>query len=115
MVRVQVVSTAGWKFSAKWQATQCRGSNSLRIGVSRAQRSAANGQRVRKRQPEGGESGLGGSPKIGGRSRRIRGLATGAAARSARVYGCKGCSYSATVVARSTITPRYMTATSFEM
>src|SRR5215208_8328087 len=115
MFLVQVVSTVDWKFSAKWQATQCRGSISLRTGVSRAQRSAANGHRVRNRQPDGGDSGLGGSPKIGGRWRRRRGLATGAAARSARVYGCRGRSYSAAVGALSTITPRYITATSFEM
>ena len=48
--------------SARWQATQCPGLNSRHRGSSRAQRSTAIGQRVRKRQPEGGLAGLGTSP-----------------------------------------------------
>ncbi|MEA2596954.1 MAG: hypothetical protein QOF01_3423 [Thermomicrobiales bacterium] len=49
----------------------------------------ANGQRVRKRQPEGGLIGLG---ALGGirRLRRKRGLAIGATERGTLVYGSSG-------------------------
>ena len=46
---------------------------------------SANGQRVRKRQPEGGSIGLGGSPVIGGSSIRRAGSIDGREASSARV------------------------------
>jgi len=43
------------------------------------------GQRVRKRQPEGGSIGFGGSPVIGGRTSRSDGSIVGAEAKSAWV------------------------------
>ena len=45
----------------KWQATACPPS-AASGGVSAAQRACAYGQRVRKRQPDGGSIGLGTSP-----------------------------------------------------
>ena len=47
-----------------WHATRCPGPMSRRSGFSPAQRASANGQRVRKTQPEGGSSGDGKSPSI---------------------------------------------------
>src|SRR6218665_1933756 len=47
---------------AQWQATQCCGRSSRNAGASAAQRADAQGQRVRRRQPEGGSIGLGSSP-----------------------------------------------------
>ena len=74
----------------------------------------AYGQRVRKRHPEGGLSGLGISP-----SRRW--VASTAAASSpgsfgieasrARVYGCRGFAYSFSELVISTAWPRYITST----
>ena len=49
----------------KWQATWWPGAISRSSGTSSAQRASARGQRVRKRQPEGGLIGLGGSPVSG--------------------------------------------------
>ena len=46
----------------KWQATWWPGAISRISGTSSAQRASARGQRVRKRQPDGGLIGLGGSP-----------------------------------------------------
>ena len=46
----------------KWQATWWPGPISRISGTSSAQRASARGQRVRKRQPDGGLIGLGGSP-----------------------------------------------------
>ena len=50
--------------------------------------------RVLKRQPEGGLTGFGGSPVMGGRSSRLDGSVVGAEAKSACVYGCFGASAS---------------------
>ena len=50
-----------------------------------AQSGSANGQRVWKRQPDGGSIGLGGSPEIGGVSVLRSGSDDGIAASSARV------------------------------
>ena len=49
--------------SGKWQATRWPGNSSRGSGTSSAQRSAARGQRVRNRQPDGGLTGDGGSPR----------------------------------------------------
>ena len=46
----------------RWHAATCPGAISTSGGSSRAQRSMTNGQRVWKRQPEGGLSGDGTSP-----------------------------------------------------
>ena len=70
-------------------------------------------QRVWKRQPGGGLTGLGTSPL---RMTRLRlrsatGSGTGTADSSARVYGWPGAAYSSSGGPISTILPRYMTAT----
>jgi hypothetical protein len=49
--------------SGKWQATKWPGASSRGSGASLAHRSAARGQRVRNRQPDGGLTGDGGSPR----------------------------------------------------
>jgi hypothetical protein len=80
-------------------------------GAASAHRGITNAQRVRNRQPDGGLIGFGGSPAIGGRSRRRSGSMLGADANSACVYGCFGASASASAVPDSTIWPRYITST----
>src|SRR5476651_1102306 len=67
-----------------WQATACWPA-SASGGSIRAQTSSAKGQRVRKRQPDGGSMGLGGSPWIGASWVRLRGSIDGRAESSARV------------------------------
>lgn len=47
---------------ARWQATQCSGSNSRHSGFVSEHCSSAIGQRVWKVQPDGGSAGLGTSP-----------------------------------------------------
>ena len=75
----------------------------------------ANGQRGWKRQPDGGLMGDGTSPARMISSRTMSGCAGSAAEKSALVYGCSGFRNSSFVRARSTILPRYMTATSWAM
>jgi mannosyltransferase len=48
------------RYIAKWQATNWPLRNSRMVGSSVAQRACAIGQRVRKRQPDGGAIGDGG-------------------------------------------------------
>src|SRR5215468_7379996 len=58
-----------------WQATRCD-ARSIQVpiaGILRTHTSSANGQRVRKRQPDGGLMGLGGSPVSGASSTRSLG------------------------------------------
>ncbi|HEY7007991.1 MAG TPA: response regulator transcription factor [Jatrophihabitantaceae bacterium] len=50
----------------KWQAATCPGPNSRRIGSSPAQRSCASGQRIRKRQLDGGFIALAARPPADG-------------------------------------------------
>src|ERR1700722_20038528 len=57
-------------FPGKWQAGKWPGRGSASGGGVSAQMCAAKGQRVRKRQPEGGSTALGGSPARRSRSRR---------------------------------------------
>jgi len=71
----------------RWQAELCAEFEAARSdGASDAQRSIANGQRVRNRQPEGGFRGSGNSPRTNA-FRRLRRSSSmcGAAARSACV------------------------------
>ena len=68
----------------RWQRTQCPSSASTHAG-SRAQQSAAWGQRVRNRHPLGGSAGLGISPSSRIRSRRPNWPTWGAADSSAFV------------------------------
>src|SRR5581483_998518 len=69
----------------RWQATAWSGVCGVRAGATSAQTGMTWGQRVRKRQPDGGSSGLGRSPASGG-GRRPRGRSTsGTAASRARV------------------------------
>src|SRR5690606_14430389 len=82
-------------------------------GCVSAQTACALGQRVRKAQPDGGDSGLGISPD----SRMALAwpwLACekrGTAAIRARVYGCRGVLKISSRVPVSTTRPRYITAT----
>ena len=78
----------------RWHATLWFAATSLRTGTSSAQRGIACGQRVWKRQPEGGASALGTSPAIVSRSCLSSGCAGSAAISSACVYGCSGCAHS---------------------
>src|SRR6266567_3489033 len=59
-----VVDATSPGMRGKWQATRWPGAISRGSGSSVAQRSAASGQRVRNRQPDGGLIGDGGSPLI---------------------------------------------------
>src|SRR5512143_3913828 len=73
---------------AKWHAAQCPGFISRNSGSSIAQISnCAMGQRVWKRQPEGGFNGLGTSPLSTIRVRLILGSGIGMADINALVYG----------------------------
>ena len=58
-----------------WQAARCeeRSTQVPSAGILAAHTSSANGQRVRKRQPDGGLIGLGGSPVSGASSMRSSG------------------------------------------
>ena len=69
----------------KWQATWWPGAISRISGTSSAQRASARGQRVRKRQPDGGLMGLGRLPGQGGRQRGASGSGSTAEASSAAV------------------------------
>ena len=75
--------------SGKWQATDCPAASSRMAGSSAAQRGSARGQRVRNRQPLGGWTGDGGSPRMVVLARAV--AAPGTESSSARVYGCRGC------------------------
>ena len=68
----------------KWQATQCPGSSSRQAGTSSAHWARTAGQRVRKRQPDGGVTGLGISPSsvIRRFTRSLDGSGTGSAGNS---------------------------------
>src|ERR671917_2609826 len=102
----------------QWQAaTQCSGLTSRHTGSSWPHASVAYGQRLLKRQPEGGFTGEGTSPSrtIRSRSSSTSGSGTGTAESRAWVYGCKGLLYSSSLGAISTITPRYITPTRSEM
>jgi hypothetical protein len=70
-----------------WQAAECAKfvSCEVRTGSSRSHTLSANAHRVRKRQPEGGLIGFGGSPASGERSSRLSGSIDGRDANSARV------------------------------
>jgi hypothetical protein len=70
--------------------------------------SCASGQRVRKRQPLGGLSALGGSPcnRCRWRTRSTATSGIGTAEISDRVYGCSGAAKSAADVAISITLPR---------
>jgi hypothetical protein len=72
-------------------ATRWPGNSSRGSGTSAAQRSAARGQRVRKRQPDGGLTGDGGSPRSVVVFRPAPGSVDGIESSSALVYGCNGC------------------------
>ena len=75
-----------------WQATALLSSPGIAnsAGGMAAQIASANGQRVRKRQPEGGLIGFGGSPVSGTAIVRCRGFIDGIADKSAFVYGWRG-------------------------
>src|SRR4029453_13474010 len=79
-------------------------------GSSRRHRAITCGQRVWKRQPGGGSSGLGISPLRMISSRRAPGSSGSAAEKSACVYGCFERSATSAAEPSSTICPRYMTA-----
>jgi hypothetical protein len=72
---------------------------------------------VWKRQPDGGETGLGSSPgsTTGLRCDSTFGSGIGTASSSEIVYGCSGFSYRSSAGAISTILPRYMTMIRVEM
>ncbi len=87
--------------SGKWQATYwpptaVESATARSCGSSSAHRSCARGQRVRKRQPDGGLVGDGISPPstslvvVRAPLPRGRGSGSGIAASSAAVYGCAG-------------------------
>ncbi|MNY05363.1 hypothetical protein D3C86_1380830 [compost metagenome] len=69
----------------RWQATKCSAPMSLKAGSAVLQMSFAKGQRVWKRQPEGGLTGLGMSPWRMMRSLRTVGSGMGTAESSAWV------------------------------
>src|SRR5690606_31301770 len=98
-----------------WQATRCRAEPfSTSSGSSLTQSSSARGQRGWKRQPEGGESKLGGVPgieTIGARSARM----SGKACVSPWVYGWRGRTSTSSTGPCSTILPAYITATSSQV
>src|SRR6266849_3688553 len=72
-----------------WQATARPSSSGIAdsVGGTAAHTASAKGQRVRKRQPEGGLIGFGGSPMSGATLVRSRGFIDGIAESSAFVYG----------------------------
>ena len=59
---IQAKEAGEMRYIAKWQATNWPRRNSRIVGSSFAQRVFARGQRVWKRQPDGGAIGEGGSP-----------------------------------------------------
>jgi hypothetical protein len=71
--------------TSMWQATARPSWPIVRVGGTSAQTASANGQRVRKRQPEGGLIGFGGSPLSGASIVRRRGSIDGIADNSAFV------------------------------
>src|SRR5262245_27140124 len=98
--------------SGKWQATNWPGRSSRICGSSSAQRSAARGQRVRNRPPDGGLSGEGTSPPTpGSSSGLVSGSGTGIAESKAAVYGCLGDRNRSSGEPISHSLPRYITAT----
>src|SRR5581483_8247737 len=107
---------AGRPGATRWHATKCPLANSLSGGSSSLDWGAergSSGQRVWKRQPDGGASGLGTSPSstVRLRERCSSGSGTTAAESSACVYGCCGLRKSSSRGASSTSLPRYITAT----
>jgi len=70
-----------------WQATlrEIPGSGAVKAGSAVSHTASANAHRVRKRQPEGGSIGLGGSPKSGASIVRWSGSIDGIADSNARV------------------------------
>src|SRR5204863_7793033 len=76
-----------------------------------AHTSAARGHRVRKRQPDGGATGDGGSPATSLTFGTASGSGLGMACSSTNEYGCAGWEYKRSGGATSQILPRYMTAT----
>ncbi len=109
-----LLATAGAvsPMSGKWQATKWSGSIARTMGSSSAQRSWARGQRVRKRQPDGGNTGDGISPSIRllGSGRTV-GSGTGIDLSRMSVYGWAGRAYSVSAPATSHSLPRYITPT----
>ena len=102
------------RYSARWQATRCPARRPAATGSSTAQRSVANGQRVWKRQPRGGSTGLGTSPVRMIRSRAAARRRVGRPARPRAAPACRGGAGARTARRRgaiSTILPRYITAT----
>src|SRR5439155_3305058 len=67
-LRVAGIQVRGW-----WQAANCPGATGRNSGISAAHLASARGQRVRKRQPEGGAIGDGGSPTATASAGRISG------------------------------------------
>ena len=82
--RATTSTGSGW-----WQATAWPTPGSTSSGTSSAHTSVAFQQRVRKRHPDGGSVGVGGSPSstMRRRPRSISGSGIGAADSSAWVYG----------------------------
>src|SRR6185369_10176244 len=76
--------------STRMQAALWPGETSRNSGSIRAHSSIAIGQRVRKRQPEGGFREVGTSPLRIIRSRFTLGSGIGIAESKATVYGCRG-------------------------
>jgi hypothetical protein len=74
----------------KWQAAMCPGPKVRSLGSSAAQRSWANGHRVRNLQPEGGFTGLGSSPLIAAPLLDLSadGSGNGMVVMRPAVYGC---------------------------
>src|SRR5690606_35022150 len=93
-----------WTHATLWSRSSRDGT---RPGSRSTQASMASGHRVRKRQPVGRSTGLGGSPES---TMRLRSR-PGTADRSAFVYGWRGSLQSVAVADSSTTRPRYITAT----
>src|SRR5262249_57906483 len=79
-LRAAAIQISGW-----WHAAYCRGATARNSGTSAAHLASARGQRVRKRQPEGGAIGDGGSPTATASAGRMSGSGTGMASISSAV------------------------------
>ncbi len=96
-------------WSGKWQAALCPSAKGRSKGSSSAQRSCANGQRVRNRQPLGGDMAEGSSPftaatrlahrRVGDRDGVYQALGVGVSGVRVQLFGGP----------ISTNLPRYMT------